>query len=132
MAEILYNSEIVRLQYEEDTKLIEMIWKKNTDSEEYRKMFGVVIEFSVKNTIRSVLSDMRNEGLVTLNDVRWLDKEVLSRAIEHGLKRIALVIEDTIFSTVYSDVLKKKLEKSPIQVQIFSDTSSARVWLLSE
>ncbi|MBN1952402.1 MAG: hypothetical protein JW801_14470 [Bacteroidales bacterium] len=132
MQNTLYDSDIVSLSYLPEDKLIEMIWKKNATSEEYRKMFGIVIEFSEKNQIRSVLSDMRNEGLVRLDDVRWLDKEVLTRAIEHKLQRIALIIEETIFSSVYTDVVKKKLDKSPVQVRAFYDLSSARAWLLSE
>ena len=132
MTKILYNSSIVSLSYDKNNQLIEMIWKQNTDSKEYRKMFGVVIDFSENNKIRYVLSDMRNEGLVRTEDFRWLDKEVLSRAIEHKLERIALVTDEKIFSGVYSDVVKKKLEKSPVQVQVFTDVASARGWLLSE
>lgn len=132
MLKRLYDSDIVTLNYDPSIELIEMEWKKNTNSEEYRKMFGLMIEYSERNRIRFFLSDMRKEGLVKLDDVRWLNKEVLQRAIEHKVERIALVIEDTIFSTVYTDVVKKKLEKSPVKVRIFSDPDTAKAWLLSE
>jgi hypothetical protein len=131
MLNILYESDIVSMGYHPDDKLIEMVWKKNSNSEEYRRMFGVMIKFSEKNKIRFFLSDMRQEGLVKLDDVRWLSKEVLKRAIEHKVERIALVVEDTIFSSVYTDVLKKKLEKSPIKIRVFNDINNAKAWLLS-
>jgi hypothetical protein len=130
MINTLYNSEIVITNYDDELQLLDVIWKKNPDSEEYRKMFGVVIEFSEKKHIRYFLSDMRKEGLVKLEDVRWLNREVLHRAIEHKLERIALIVEETIFGGIYGDVVRKKLEKSPIQVMLFGDPVSARAWLL--
>lgn len=132
MAEILYDSEIVTLSYDVNDQLIEMVWKKNTHSDEYRRLFNKIIEFSENNRIRHVLSDMRKEGLVATEDVRWMDREVLKRAIEHKLEKIALVIDDTIFTGVYSDVVKKKLDKSPVQVRVFMDMSNARAWLAGD
>lgn len=131
MSEILYNSDIVTLSFDKENQLVEMLWKRNTDSEEYRKMFGKMIEFSENNKIRLVLSDMRQQGLVVTEDVQWMNKEVLKRAVEHKIDKIALIIADTIFSSVYSDVIKKKLEHSPIQVQVFMDITSGRAWLLN-
>lgn len=132
MSQKLYNSDIVSLNFDSENQLIEMIWKSNPDSEEYRKMFEVMIEFSKTNHIRFVISDMRNEGLVRPEDVKWMSREVLQRAIEHNLERLALVIEDSIFASVYADVVKNKLKQSPIKVQVFSDTQSALAWLLAE
>jgi len=132
MVKTLHDSDIVSLSYDTENQLAEMNWKKNTDSGEYRKMFGVIVDFSEKNQIRLVLTDMRNQGLVRDKDVYWLDHEVLSKAVEHNLERIAMVTDESIFAFVYSDAVKKKLESSPIQVQVFSDKSTARAWLLSE
>jgi hypothetical protein len=75
---------------------------------------------------------MRNEGLIKMDDMKWLESEVLKRAIEHKLKKIALVFDDIIFSTVYAETIKKKLRNSPIQVRFYSDISAARAWLISE
>jgi len=132
MEEILYDSEIVTLRYDKSKSIMELQWKKNTNSDVYKEMFNKAIECSKKNTIRYFLSDMRNEGLVRIHDMKWLEIEVLKRAIEHKLQRIALVFEDIIFSTVYAETIKKKLQNSPIQVRFFSDINSARAWLFSQ
>jgi hypothetical protein len=132
MGEILYNSEIVELSYDKQKYLLSLIWKKSTNSDEFKSMFSKAIEFSEKNTIWYFLSDMRNEGLVTTTDMKWLEAEVLSRAIEKKIKKIALIFNDLIFSTVYAEVIKRKLMDSPIKVQFFSDVNSAEVWLLND
>lgn len=132
MEEILYNSDIVSLSYDKTKFLLELHWKKNTNSEEYMEMFNKAIDCSKKNTILYFLSDMRNEGLIRTHDMKWLENEVLKRAIEQKIKKIALVFDDLIFSTVYAEAIKRKLQNSPIQVQFFSDIYSARTWLISE
>ncbi|MGD2034008.1 MAG: STAS/SEC14 domain-containing protein [Bacteroidales bacterium] len=132
MEELLYDSDMVKLVYFKDQHLAHIFWKKNTDSSEYRNIFNAIIEFSEKNQIRYVLSDMRKEGLVKTEDLKWMELEVLKRAIEHGVIKIALVEEDTIFSNIYAETIKRKLRESPIDVRIFQDETSARAWLLSE
>jgi len=125
----LYNSEYATLSYENSSKVIELVWKKSANSDEYRKMFNVLIEFSEKNRIKAFLSDMKSQGVVRLDDVHWLEKEILSRAISHKIEKIALVTQDTIFSSIYAEAIKKKLEKSPIILQVFTDLSEARAWV---
>ncbi len=132
MQELLHNSEYASASYDKRIQIIELVWKKDADSEEYRKIFEAIVEFSDKNKIKSLLSDMRKQGLVRLDDVKWLEKEVLAKAIEYHLERIALVIQESIFSSIYADAIKKKLINSPIKLQIFDDVSEAKSWLTSE
>jgi hypothetical protein len=131
MGEIIYNSEYVDLIYSKSDLLVELIWKQNTNSEEFRTIYTFAVNFASKNKVHYFLSDMRNEGLVSLDDVKWLTKEVISKAQEFGILKIALVNEDDIiFSTIYAESVKKKLEKSAIHVQIFNDPITAKAWLL--
>jgi hypothetical protein len=132
MDEILFNSDIVELKYDKPKCLLELTWKKNVDSEEYKNLFNLIIEFSEKNKIFYFLSDMRNQGVVRIQEVKWLELEVLRRAVEQKVKRIALVFNDIIFSTVYAETIKKKLRDSQVEVQFFSDISAARSWLTGE
>jgi hypothetical protein len=132
MDEILFNSDSIVLKYDKHQYLLELSWKKNVDSEEYKKLFNLIIKFSESNKIFYFLSDMRNQGVVRIQDVKWLELEVLRRAVEQKVKRIALVFNDIIFSTVYAETIKKKLRDSQVQVQFFSDISVARAWLTGE
>jgi len=132
MEEVLFSSEIVVLSYDKTKSSMELLWKKNANSEIYQEMFNKAIECSKHNTIRYFLSDMRNEGLIRMDDMKWLETEVLKRAVEHKIKKIALVVDDSIFSTVYAETIKKKLRNSPIQVQFFNEMNSAKAWLFSE
>ena len=132
MADILYDTEKVCLSYHKENKLIEMVWRQNASSEEYRAIFQKMIDHSAKNPIRFAVSDLRKEGLVNLEDVKWMNQNVLQKAAEYELEKIALVTNDTIFANVYTDVVKNKLKNSPVQVQTFTSIGEAKSWLLNE
>ena len=132
MKEKIYESDIVSWSYFKEDCLAHITWKKNSDSVEYHNIFNSIREFSTKNLVKYVLSDMRKEGLVQTEDLKWLETEILNIANERGVIKIAMVSEDTIFSTVYAETIKRKLRESPIEVGIFQDVASAKAWLLVE
>jgi len=130
MTEIVIDSESALMTYYNDDFIVELIWKKDINSEEFHQIYEEGINFASNNKVHYFLSDIRNEGLVPIDDVRWLSKEVISKASELGIKKIALVNEDDrTFSTIYAESIKKKIENFSIQVNIFSDLTSARSWL---
>lgn len=132
MQDIIHNSNIASASYDKSTRIVELTWKKDAGSDEYREIFMTIVDYSDKHKIKALLSDMRNQGLVRLEDVKWLEKEILSRAIDYHLEKIALVIKESIFSTIYADAIKKKLGQSPVKTQIFDDISEAQAWLINE
>ncbi len=132
MEEKIYDSEVVALSFSKSERLAHIIWKKNADTSEYRNIFNSIVEFSPKNQMKYILSDMRKEGVVKAEDLKWMELEVLKKAVEHGVLKIALVAEDTIFSNIYAETIKRKLRESPITVSIFRDDTSAKAWLLAD
>lgn len=130
MGEILIDNETLSLTYLRSDRLIELQWKLKGNSEEFKNSFLVSADFAKKNKVEYFLSDIRNEGLVDIEDLRWLEHEILPQAVELGVKRIALVAEDNLYSNLYAETLKKKIERLPISVGLFKDLNSARAWVL--
>lgn len=132
MEKIIYDSDLVTVNYFSEEKLIKVHWNNETDSFEYRKMFQSIVEFAQDKKVKYIISDIRREGLVSVDDVKWLEEEVLKKAIKFGVEKIALICDENIFAGVYADTVKRKLLKSPIKVQLFSDLASAKIWLVAE
>jgi hypothetical protein len=133
MSETVFDSEYAIMTYSKTDFAVELIWKKNISSEDFRQVYLTGLEFAAKNKVLYFLSDLRNEGLVAMSDVKWLANEVLANAWNIGIRKIALINEDDlIFSSIYAESLKKKIENISIQVNIFADISSARIWLLKK
>ena len=132
MENTVYESSTVIANYLTEIKLIQLRWKKQSNTDEYRKMFQALVDFAQKNEVRFIISDMRQEGFVSVDDAKWLEEEILKKAIDLGVEKIALINEGTIFSAVYADSIKRKLLKSPVKVQLFDEMNSAKAWLTAE
>ena len=128
----VYNTKIVNAIYVREEKLVQLRWMKEANTDEYRLLFQALVDFAQKNKVRFIISDMRRQGLVTAEDVKWLEEEIFKEAIVLGIEKIALINDDTIFSNVYAETIKRKLLNSPIRVQLFGDLTSAKAWLTTE
>jgi hypothetical protein len=131
MHQEIFESETFSLNYYKTERLIELIWKKNPRSDEFRTAYDAANLFAQSHKTLFFLSDMRKEGLTNMDDLKWLVKEIIPAAIKVGVKRIALVSEENFYSALYAETLKKKLENSLIQVRIFADVIEAKAWLMT-
>jgi hypothetical protein len=131
MHQTLFESDTISLNFHKTERLLELIWKRNPSSPEFREIYTSALQFAQNHKISFFLSDMRNEGLIDLENLKWLETEIIPSAIKIGVKRIAMVSEDTFYSTLYAEILKKKLEKSTIHVRIMADKSEAMAWILT-
>jgi hypothetical protein len=133
MSEIVFDNEHAIMTYSKTDLALELVWKTDVISEEFRKVYVTGLKFASENKVNFFLSDIRKEGLVSLDDVKWLTSTVIANANQLGIKKIALINEEeSIFSSIYAESLKKKIENYSIQVNLFTDISSARIWLLGK
>jgi hypothetical protein len=131
MEELVYESPVVKAIHQPEEDLVTLHWKSQANTHEYRQMFQSLVEFANKKKIRRIISDMRQEGLVSFDDAKWLDEEILNQAKKLGVERIALVVDDSIFSHVYAENILRKMKESAVRVQLFDDMSSAKGWISS-
>ncbi len=129
MAVIIYESSSASLVYDKPGRTIELKWKQGAYSDEYRELFSNLVEFARKNDVIYFISDLRSEGHVPVEDLQWLEVEVLEKVQELGIQRVALITEDTVFSTVYAETIKRKLNDKPTEVQIFDAPEPAYAWI---
>lgn len=132
MATIIYDSSTASLLFDKQNKLIVLKWKKLANSDEYRELFSNLVEFARKNKVLYFLSDLREEGHVPVEDLRWLEKEVLDEAAGLGIVKVAMITEESLFSTIYAETIKRKLKDQPIQVQLFTEYATAQAWILND
>ena len=124
---VLFNHEKAVLRYNEETNSIELIWKKFQDEATYKLMFIKGVEALRETKATGWLSDIRNEGVVGPATSKWMQEEILPKAISYGLKRIAVVMETDIFKEFYVNNIKKKAGTD--KMRYFDSIESANEWL---
>ena len=132
MENTIYKTKTVKATYSSKEKLVYLCWNSETNTEEYRQIFQSLINFIQNNKVRFVISDIRKEGLVSIDDLKWLEEEIFKKYLHLGVEKIALINEDTIFSNVYAETIKRKLTDSSIKVRLFDSLTTAKAWLIAE
>lgn len=126
---VLYEHEKAHLRYNEETRAIELIWKKIHDVETYKMVFNKALIFFQEHKAINLLSDIRNEGVVSPTTSRWVQEEILTKAYKSGLKKIAIIMDTDVFKEFYIENIRKKTTEETLQS--FDSYENANAWLKS-
>jgi len=124
---VLINHDKAVLRYNNETNSIELVWKKFQDEATYKMMFTKGLEALKETKATGWLSDIRNEGVVGPATSKWMQDEIMPKALASGLKRIAVVTEADIFKEFYVNNIKKKTQGD--MMRYFKSIEEANEWL---
>lgn len=124
-----FKNEFAQINYLEDVKTVELIWKQRTNSQMYREIFTKGVEALEKHNISNWLSDTTDQGLVSPEDRKWLESHMIPTAVQKGLRNIAVLVSKDVFKKYYVDSVRKHVEKSHLSMQYFDKREDAIQWL---
>ncbi|MBL3654635.1 STAS/SEC14 domain-containing protein [Fulvivirga sediminis] len=126
----LRNDAFASITFEKELNTIVVIWKKIPSEEIYRGVFSqALIELHSKGADKW-LSDIRKQGVVSPSNTQWLQEELLPKAVNAGLRRIAIIAEKDVFKQFYIDNIKTSISDTS-EIQYFDNEEGARKWLNS-
>ena len=133
MREIL-NNEFAQVSYNSQNNSIVAFWKKPSTSEAYQVIFSSILEKILEFKAIGLVIDIYHQGIVGTENRLWFQNEILPRAYRGGLKKIAAISPNDVFSRFYIDNVKQASITNSIGVefQYFKDLNSAQEWILNE
>jgi len=129
---IVLDNEYVKITHEKENRILFYVWKKHTVKQPYREVMLRGVEYANGTDIKYFLSDMSRQGIVGPDDRKWFESEVMPKAIEKGLKKVAVVFDGNAFKKHYLNMLLGVLKNHQIPMKVFSDMEKARAWLVEE
>lgn len=123
----LFEHDKAVIHYDPSSKSIDMIWKKVQDETTYKLMYTKGIEFMREYHVTNWFSDIRNQGVVGPSASKWLQTEILPKAVNAGLKKIAVVMDADIFKQFYIQNINSKSANN--LVRNFKSIEEAKAWL---
>lgn len=127
----LFDHEKASLFYNEETNAIVLIWKGVHSDEIYKLMFTKGLAHLQELNATCWLSDIRKEGIVSPANSKWLQEEILPKAVAQGLKKVAIVMDKDAFKKFYVDNIKKEASKTSL-MHYFGAVDDANKWLLAQ
>jgi len=131
MKEIL-NNEFTTISYDNICNSIIGTWKKPSTTEAYKLIFSEILESVSSFNADALIIDIYHQGIVGMENRKWLQNEILPKAYRQGLRKVAIVTPNDVFSTSYIDSIKKGTLALSLDFQAFNDLIMAKSWVLNE
>lgn len=131
MKKVILDTDYAEISHDPELKLGKIVWKRKTSTEEYQYAFITLLEYSKKNTTDNFLSDIRNQSVVSPENRKWFESDMLPKAIENGLKRAAVVFDGNVFKKYYLNMIIKVTNKFKMPLKMFATEEEAIQWFQS-
>lgn len=126
----MYNPEFTcSVGYDQQAACVVMVWKGYATTPLFRETNERVLACLRDKQATRLLGDIRDFILISAADQDWLNQIWIPRAIEIGLRRVALVQPSYYFNRVAVDNVTSRTDPNRLTVAYFDDADNARTWL---
>jgi hypothetical protein len=127
----VFDAPYAKVTYEPHKRLLVLIWSGNPMKDEYKKPFLAMQDFGRKYPVDSMLTDITKQGVVSPENRKWFENEMVPKAVEAGLKQAAIVTDGNAFKLYYLNIILSAVRKFPMTTKLFNDRQEALTWLES-
>lgn len=132
MEKVILDTEYAVISHNSELKLGKIVWKRKTSTEEYQYAFITLLEYAKIHPTDNFLSDIRNQSVVSPENRKWFEEEMLPKAIDTGLKRAGVIFDGNIFKKYYINMIIKVSNKFGMPLKMFSTEKEAIEWFKSQ
>jgi hypothetical protein len=125
----IFETPYAEVTYHPENRLLILIWNGTPTKEQYQLPFLAMIDFGKKTPVDGMLSDISNQGIISPDNRKWFEKEMMPQAVAAGLKRAAIVTNGNAFKLYYINLILSAVNKFPITTKLFSKRQEAIQWL---
>lgn len=129
----VFNASYARVSYVPQYKTIMVVWNGIHTIDEYRRALTAALDFqkSSQLPVLNYLSDIRKQGIVNPESRKWFENFVIPKAIEVGIKNVAVVYDESIFKKYYINMILQISSAYPVRFKLVTSTDDAIEWFKS-
>ena len=127
--EVVYKSDFATVWYDPDKKMIHHQVHKFVFGEEYKRFLLAGLEALKKYHLKKWLSDDRNNGVMSDEDMGWGMESWLPQTLQAGWKYWAVVQPEKAIAQMNMEALVETISKRGIVAKFFTDPDAATKWL---
>jgi hypothetical protein len=119
------NTETYNIQFDQSINAVIMEWNGYANSNEFREGTELMLNTLIQNKTTKVLAQLKDMTLIGSEDMAWLEKQFLPRAVKFGFRTIAIVKPQSHFNRVAIESIKEKVDEKLMSINIFDTTDEA-------
>lgn len=117
------------IYFDSDLKAVISIWKGYATSTQFRDKTEELLAVMAANQAGKFLVDLKEMVLIGKDDQDWMDKSYFPKAIDEGLKSVAVVQPSYYFNKVAVETIIFKINQQELAVNYFHTFEEAKEWL---
>lgn len=117
--------------YDAEVPCVIMTWKGYATSREFREANERILGVLSERSASKLLGNIKEFVLIGADDQHWLSSNWIPRAVEAGLRTVAMVTPVFYFNRVAVESVGQTLDPEALILQHFDDRDAARQWLAS-
>ncbi|WP_461491200.1 hypothetical protein [Pontibacter sp. HJ8] len=130
MLKLYYETEAIRVSYDEELQLGKGEWKGFVSSDIFRSTALHLLEFVTEHRITRWLSDRSHMTAILQPDQQWMAEEFIPKIIDSPLRRMANVLSsDTFKKMTMEQIIRRKSGLGSIAFRDFETVAEALEWL---
>lgn len=125
---LIITEKYVKAYYSGSLKVMGIVWDGIFTKEEYMAFFDRLLDFGRKNQVIGFFSDIRKQGVVSVEARKYFEKHVSPEAQRLGINKTGVVSDASPFKKYYLNTIIKMTGRP---AKICSDPNEALNYVLS-
>ncbi len=132
--QVLYDESSSKIFYDAVLNSISVVWRGPVSADQFRSTYTKGLEFLKAYNTPNWITDLTHQGPIPEAEQRWLVGEVLTQAIENGLRRVAAIrpFAPTEKVQSYLQRIDNAIQIAGLDFRYFDDVEQARKWIRTE
>lgn len=128
---IYFEKDYLTVHWNDTAKYVLMEWRKFVIGTDFRQGLDKGLQLVQEKQSTRWLADLRKLGVVAQEDQQWSNENWFPRAINAGLRRMAIVMPENIVSKWSVEKIMEKVPGTNLTVHYFDNIEKAKQWLVS-
>lgn len=124
-----FNEDFLEIHYNDEDKYVLMKWKGFVHGDSFRLGLNKGLELIVMKKSSRWLADLRNMKVLSLEDQEWSSNNWFPRAIEGGIRKMAIVLPQSALGKMGVKNVMNKVGDIKIETSYFPTIEEAEKWL---
>lgn len=126
---IYFDAPYATVYWDEATKCVHVEWKGFVHGDMVKRTLNTALDlFKTKKTDRW-LADMRKVKVFGEEDSRWVNEDWFPRAIQAGVRRMALPVPESVLAQMSLQRLMRNVNEGDLETAYFGSVEEAKAWL---
>lgn len=124
-----FDESFLKISYNAEADCVIMEWKSFATSEEFRQGLNEGLKLIQQQQAANWLADLRKMEAIDPEDEQWSNEDWFPRALQAGIKRMAIVPSEDIFNSISVENIMNAIAGTGLVTHYFKEPLEAKSWL---